>query len=186
MIHQLDCCRCRKPWYVTDAQLAEYDRTSTVVLCDMCYMSDMRLVLYPDPILSTSMPLLAFPDEAEIEAFINLFNTFPNGAGIAANQLNIRNRYFVFRTASGSEPVFAYDPEITRATTHKVKSREGCLSIPDFFVDRMRSRKITVSYTDADNKRQTGVQLQGFPAFVFQHELDHLNGITIKDKQPAD
>ena len=58
---------------------------------------------------------------------------------------------------------------------------EGCLSFPDQFVNVSRPDKIDVIYEDEEGKEHK-IKLQGFPSRVFQHELDHLNGINFLER----
>ena len=58
---------------------------------------------------------------------------------------------------------------------------EGCLSVPGLRGYVERPQKIKVEFTDLDLKKQT-LELDGFLATVFQHELDHLSGTLYIDK----
>jgi len=93
--------------------------------------------------------------------------------GIAANQIGETGRVFILDTEDGLHvyinPVVHSQDTVTM-TIHK----EGCLSFPGEVVETMRSSSITVS--DALDKHPR--KLYGLTAIAFQHELDHLDGIT--------
>lgn len=59
---------------------------------------------------------------------------------------------------------------------------EGCLSLPDIATLVRRSRRITVAWTDVDGTERRAL-LEGLPAVVFQHELDHLDGVVQTDRE---
>jgi peptide deformylase len=100
------------------------------------------------------------------------------GIGMAANQVGLPYRVFVM----GAEKVgFAcFNPEILEATGEETYE-EGCLSFPGLFIKILRAATIKVRYTDMNGveKEET---FSGLTARIFQHELDHLNGITYTTK----
>jgi peptide deformylase len=59
--------------------------------------------------------------------------------------------------------------------------QEGCLSIPNVFLDVKRSESIELSYKDETGRMQTRT-FTGFIARVIQHEMDHLNGVLFVDR----
>ena len=85
------------------------------------------------------------------------------------------------------EGVAYINPKITRHTNQIVKREEGCLSYPDdgIIENVQRWNKIEVQY-ELDNgfgtTRTVVESLQGLAAQIFQHEIDHLNAVTIKER----
>ena len=63
----------------------------------------------------------------------------------------------------------------------KLKSREGCLSVPDFTGNVIRKNKIEVEYTDITGNKQL-LKTFGFESICIQHEIDHLDGFVFLDK----
>jgi len=61
---------------------------------------------------------------------------------------------------------------------------EGCLSIPEFRAEITRSKYVKVQYLDENGKEQI-LEDDGFLAIVLQHEIDHLNGVTMLDHVSA-
>lgn len=102
-----------------------------------------------------------------------------DGVGIAAPQVGLAKRIIVVKTKTGPEVLV--NPKIFSASLRLVESEEGCLSVPDVFgiVKRHKSVKIR-----ALNRQGEKVQLKasGFEAIIFQHEIDHLDGILFIDK----
>lgn len=112
-----------------------------------------------------------------------------NGVGIAAPQVAQSDRLFIvasrpnprYPNAPEMEPTAMINPHILAHSDEAVKGWEGCLSIPGIrgFVPRYRT--IEVEYTGRDG-RQYKQELTDFVARIFQHELDHLNGIVFLDR----
>ena len=71
------------------------------------------------------------------------------------------------------------NPEIV-AREGEVFEEEGCLSVPGYYAKVPRSEKITVRYRNLDGGEEE-LTTEGFQAIVFQHELDHLDGILFVD-----
>lgn len=102
------------------------------------------------------------------------------GYGLAANQIGENLRLFVMDanwdpddTASRSHTVIL-NPKVV-ATGNLVNIEEGCLSIPGAFVRNERYNNLKLTYTNMDGERVTE-ELEGLPAHVVQHEMEHLDG----------
>lgn len=105
------------------------------------------------------------------------------GVGIAAPQIGInRNIIFVQRFDKKDEPFEVYlNPKIVWRSKLIRKGVEGCLSIPDIREDVYRNYVIEVEYlTKRGEKRNE--KIEGFTAVIFQHEIDHLNGVLFTDR----
>lgn len=105
------------------------------------------------------------------------------GLGMSAIQLGIAKRIFVMRQKSG-EIVTIINPVITEQDADVVMNVEGCFSIPlppGVGVNVARSTKISVQY-DTETGEHVSTQLVGMEARIFQHELDHLEGNLMIDK----
>ena len=105
------------------------------------------------------------------------------GVGIAAPQVGIlKNIIWVQRFDKEDFPFEVYlNPVITAYSEEKQPCREGCLSIPNRRdTTYTRSETITISYDQMDNQHVTE-KVSGFTAVIFQHEIDHLNGILYLD-----
>ena len=116
-----------------------------------------------------------------------------NGVGLAAPQVGRNERVcvidippdaedkeFIEANASVTMPLVMINPEIL-STEKTLRRSEGCLSFPSFYVDITRARTVTFSYTDINGERKTATA-SGLLARAVQHEIDHLNGITLPDR----
>ncbi len=106
------------------------------------------------------------------------------GVGLAANQLGQDLSIFVIDpkvALAGKVPEAYFNPEITEYSDETDDVEEGCLSIPGFYVEIPRSKKIKFKAIDETGKK-IKFKARGFLARILQHETDHLNGATIKDR----
>lgn len=126
------------------------------------------------------------------EFITNLITTMraQNGVGIAAPQVGIKKRVFIMEVADNSrypnkKPLqlcVAINPEIEILDLNDlVDSWEGCLSIPGVRGCLKRYNQIKLKATDTKGK-PFEIALEGFPAIIAQHELDHLNGVLFIDR----
>lgn len=107
-----------------------------------------------------------------------------NGVGLAANQIGKDLSIFVIdkKTADAFKAPEAYfNPEVTEYSPETEDMEEGCLSIPGFYGEIKRSKKIMFKALDEQGKK-IKFKAKGFLARVLQHETDHLNGITIRNR----
>ncbi len=107
--------------------------------------------------------------------------TEENGIGIAAPQVGVHERVIVVDTGNGAHAFF--NPEITERSFKMVDSEEGCLSVPGVWGIVKRHRSVTVKALDETGADVT-MKLDGLQAIVFQHEIDHLDGILFIDREP--
>jgi peptide deformylase len=102
--------------------------------------------------------------------------------GLSASQLGIMTRAFVIGNFSDRKSIIGvFNPIIIDYDEEKVVYEEGCVSFPGMFIKIKRARGIKVRYSGWDG--DTGsARYEGFTARVFQHEYDHLNGITFQQR----
>lgn len=100
------------------------------------------------------------------------------GVGLAGPQIFVSQRLFVYDIGEGPEALI--NPEILTAEGQEVGS-EGCLSIPRLHGDVARATKISVSGINRMGRR-VHIEAEDFLARVFQHEIDHLNGVLFTDR----
>ncbi len=105
------------------------------------------------------------------------------GVGIAAPQLGINKKLiWVQRFDKEGAPFeFYVNPQITWQSVLYRKGREGCLSIPDISGNVLRHYTIGLSYQQRDGTFKNEI-VEGFTAVIFQHEIDHLNGILFTQR----
>ena len=112
-----------------------------------------------------------------------------DGVGIAAPQVFSGVRAMIvaprpnarYPDAAEFPPIVAFNPEIAEASAEMEKDWEGCLSVPGLRGLVPRHRRIAAAWRDADGARREA-ELWDFAARVFQHELDHLNGVLFLDR----
>jgi len=98
------------------------------------------------------------------------------GIGLAANQVGLREQVFVMEVAGVRRNVF--NPSIKEFSEQTAVEEEGCLSYPDRTAPVHRSTSVTVQYFNASGEIKEEL-LHGLAARCFQHEYDHLFGITM-------
>ncbi len=134
--------------------------------------------------------LEVFPEEKYLDLVENLFDSLDKkeGVGLAAPQIGILKRMFVIAVPinEDKEDKIQYfkkayiNPAIIDKSNTEIYYNEGCLSIPGIYEDVLRPESINVSYFDSDFN-YFEEELDGIVARVFQHELDHLNGVLFID-----
>lgn len=103
------------------------------------------------------------------------------GIGLAAPQVGVSRRLIVICDAEKEHAVYAVaNPKIVKRDGERI-SAEGCLSVPKLIGDVKRALKISVRGKDLDGK-PFFQEAEGLLARVYQHEIDHLNGILILDR----
>jgi peptide deformylase len=112
-----------------------------------------------------------------------------DGVGIAAPQVGLNRRVVaVMRFDKPGEPFEVYaNIKITRRSESKAIGGEGCLSVPDMHGDVERSEEVEIEYVDMEQLRKGNFimkkeTINGFTAVIFQHEVDHLEGIIYTDR----
>jgi len=100
------------------------------------------------------------------------------GIGLSANQVGLEWRMFIANYRNKFYAIF--DPVISKHSVEKETLEEGCLSIPETFVEVPRYLWITLEGLDQNGKK-IKIRTSGIMARIFQHELDHLNGKLITD-----
>lgn len=106
------------------------------------------------------------------------------GVGLSANQIGLDLKFFVVEMPQENKsPKFyaVFNPEIIKSSKEKDVMEEGCLSVPEVSGLVERPEKITLVGQDK-NAKKIKIKAWGLLARIFQHEIDHLNGILFIDK----
>lgn len=101
-----------------------------------------------------------------------------NALGVAANQVG--NPYRIFAMRGSPENFVCFNPKIIQPSDMQVLLEEGCLSYPGLLVKIKRPQHIRVRFATPNGDTITR-QFTGMSARVFQHEMDHLDGIRFYD-----
>ena len=107
-----------------------------------------------------------------------------NGLGLAANQIGITKRFFAIGHESFDrfqKPVIIWNPRLIKTSEEKVIDVEGCLSFTGIWLKVERPKTCEVEYETTQGTKQTA-RLDGMESKCFQHELDHLEGITFNKR----
>lgn len=143
-------------------------------------MTILPIKIYGSPVLrQKSEPIEKITDDL-IDMIGDMKKSlfYHQGIGLAANQIGIARRVFL-ADGGGGLRVFI-NPKIIEADGDSV-GEEGCLSLPEIYVDVSRKRSLLVEYIDEDEKI-VRMEADGLWARVIQHEYDHIEGIMISDR----
>ncbi len=102
-----------------------------------------------------------------------------NGVGIAAPQIGVHDRVIIVE--NDGIPTAYINPRITERSFRMIESEEGCLSVPGCWGIVKRHRSVTVNAI-VENGGAVVIKAQGLLATIFQHEIDHLDGILFIDR----
>lgn len=147
----------------------------------------LEIITYPDPRLRMkSAPVEVVDDEIRklMDDMVDMLFKVP-ASGYAAPQFGILKRVIVVYDGHKNDKgrIFKMaNPEIIWASEHTNFIDEGCMSLPWGRVEIERPAEVRVRYLDEHNKiRETDIEFD-YPARVFQHEIDHLDGILSIDR----
>ena len=143
----------------------------------------LDIVYWPDPVLTRPASPVGSVDE-ELRSVVAAMRRVMfrlKGVGLAAPQVGVGRRVMLVcpSGAPGDEEVVV-DPEILERHG-EVEGDEGCLSLPGLYGPVVRAERIRVRYRDLDGRLHER-DLEDFPARVFQHEHDHLEGVMFPDR----
>jgi peptide deformylase len=150
----------------------------------------MRLVRqYPDPALRVAATAVSEVDEdvrSLVERMADIMRR-SHGVGLAAPQIGVLRRVFVYRTGA-DDPVRALiNPELSVRSDETEVDTEGCLSLLGGEVTVPVERHERVGARGLDEAGEpVEVEAEGLEARVIQHELDHLDGVLILDRTTKD
>jgi peptide deformylase len=155
-------------------------------------MAVLDIVLEGDPRLRQKAVKIRQVDGSIRKLADDMYETIPaaEGVAVAAPQVGVTRRLIVIRFTErdeddeedeGTEVTYRLaNPEVIRGHGNQV-GLEGCLSIPGWVGEVPRFETITVKAVDMDNKA-VRIKASGYLARVFQHEIDHLDGILFTDR----
>lgn len=150
-------------------------------------MSLIEIVTYPAEVLTKTARKVGRGDIERVRKLVHdMAETMIEGEGIglAANQVDELLRVIVVRDLEADEVHYYLNPTITKGHGEEL-GEEGCLSFPGLAGLIPRYEQVTVKFQDLDLKIYK-IELEGLPARTVQHEIDHLNGITIKDRSTVE
>jgi peptide deformylase len=141
----------------------------------------LPLIGAPNPILRQKARAVEIPpSSALLELAQGMFEAMAHyrGIGLAAPQVGQSLRLIVIDTASG--PTAYLNPEVLKSSWRKTNFEEGCLSLPGVYGVVRRPARVLAAYVDLQGSSHEE-WMEGLQARVFQHEVDHVNGILFTD-----
>lgn len=153
-------------------------------------MAVYPIIIAPNPILNqVSKPVMVVDDEVRkiVDDMKESLNA-ASGAGLAAIQIGIPKRILILDISSyvpeNKGLYVMINPEITYISDDTWEAKEGCLSFPIERIPTTRPENIKVKFLDYNGNEQH-LQASGWFARGIQHEMDHLNGITLLEHVPS-
>ncbi|MDC3061780.1 peptide deformylase [Candidatus Pelagibacter sp.] len=148
-------------------------------------MSVKDIITVPNDILKKISEPIVNVGVNEKKLINDLFETMYNskGIGLAAVQVGILKRVLVIDVSSKDEkknPMSFINPVIKNLSDETSVYEEGCLSIPETFIEIERPKICVVEYIDLDGKKKT-IKCEGLLSTCLQHEINHLDGKLIID-----
>jgi len=148
-------------------------------------MSIKNIITVPDEILKKISDPIEKVGFNEKKLVNDLFETMydSNGIGLAAVQVGILKRILVIDISNKDEkknPLSLINPVIKKVSNETSIYEEGCLSIPDTFIEIERPKICEVEYIDIDGKIKS-LKCDGLLSTCIQHEINHLDGKLIID-----
>jgi peptide deformylase len=148
-------------------------------------MSIKPIITVPDEVLKKISDPLEMVGESEKKLAKDLLETMydSKGIGLAAVQVGVLKRILVIDVSSKEEkknPLCFINPIIKKISDETSIYEEGCLSIPDTFIEIERPKICEVEYVDLDGKLKN-IKCDGLLSTCLQHEINHLDGKLIID-----
>lgn len=152
-------------------------------------MSIREITIFPDEVLrKEAETVIDFNHDLKIlvDDMIETMREAP-GVGLAAPQVGVSKRVVVIEFGHEDDETIPkqlfvlINPEIVKKSREMVKGVEGCLSVPGLVGEVERARVVTVKAQDQEGA-QIKFRAQGWLARIFQHEIDHINGILYTDR----
>ena len=148
-------------------------------------MTIKPIITVPNEVLKKISDPIEKVGESEKKLVNDLFETMynSNGIGLAAVQVGILKRILVIDVSTKEEeknPLSFINPVIKKISDETSVYEEGCLSIPDTFIEIERPKICEVEYIDLDGKLKN-IKCDGLLSTCIQHEINHLDGKLIID-----
>ena len=161
-------------------QVREEERDAREEATRLAALAQIRQ--YPDPVLRMQAREVETFDR-DLERLVERMKRLMKdayGLGLAGNQVGVLRRVFVFQPEE-DEVRALVNPRVASRSDETETDEEGCLSIQRVRVPVERALTIEVQAQDEAGE-DVRVALEGLPARVVQHELDHLDGVLILDR----
>jgi peptide deformylase len=142
--------------------------------------------VFGDPVLKRPTAEVTDIDGNLVKLVDAMYDTMHDapGVGLAAPQVGVQKRFFVYETPDDDEPRVLLNPHVVE-TAGEWAYEEGCLSLPGLAFEIVRPKVVTVRGLDLDGNEVVieGDELLGR---IFLHEIDHLDGVLMLDRLDRD
>ncbi len=148
----------------------------------------LEILKYPEAQLFEQSVAVSEVDGALQNQINQMFETLymSDGLGLAAPQVGCLQSFFIYdlsrrddEAKHGAGPIVLLNPEIIESEGEELAD-EGCLSIPGYFEKVRRAYRVQLKAQDREGK-DIRIEAEGLAARLFQHEIDHLNGVLMLD-----
>ncbi|MFH1181147.1 MAG: peptide deformylase [bacterium] len=136
-----------------------------------------KILKYPNPILKKKSGEVKEINEEIKKLSQDMLEALrqAQGVGLAAPQISELKRIIIVKDRA------FINPEIVKKTKEKALAEEGCLCFPGIYLKVKRAKGVEIKALDLEG-REIKIKAVGLLARVFQHEIDHLNGVLIIDR----
>ncbi len=143
-------------------------------------MALLRIRTFGDPVLRQRAREVEEVTDIHRRLIADMIDTMRDapGVGLAATQIGVLERIFVWEVDEEHGAVI--NPVVVEESDEEVLGEEGCLSLPGLTYDVTRRAHVTVEGLDA-NGAPIRIEAPEFMSRVFQHEIDHLDGVLFID-----
>jgi peptide deformylase len=148
-------------------------------------LSLLPIRIFPDPVLRERAEEVAEITQTHRRLAHDMLETMREapGVGLAATQVGVLERIFVWEVDDAYGVVV--NPRIASSSDDEVEAEEGCLSLPGLAYEVVRPARVRVEGLDLDGETLS-FEADDLLARVFQHEIDHLDGVLFIDRLAAD
>jgi peptide deformylase len=150
-------------------------------------MTAHEIRIYGDPVLKSVASEVTDIDGRIVtlaDEMLDVMYDAP-GIGLAANQIGIQKKIFVWDLGDDAGPQTIVNPVIAEYGDDEWLYDEACLSIPGLYVEMLRPKTIHVKGIDLDGN-EVAFDADELLARLFQHEVDHLNGVVMFERMTPD
>ncbi len=168
------------------ARNAEKKKASIAVSKEPLESPPLKIFTLGDQVLRKDARRVSKVDESTRDIIKNMLKSMysAKGIGLAAPQVGIHEQILVIDLEIDNPttpPLVLINPEIIASSATLDTYEEGCLSIPEVYMDVIRPSNIKLSYRD-EMGRPKKMNADGLMARCIQHEIDHLNGVLFVDR----
>ena len=149
-------------------------------------MAPYAIRLFGDPVLKQRATEITDIDGSLARLADDMINTMYEapGLGLAAPQVGVQKRLFVYDVQDETGPKVLVNPVVSESRGEWVYE-EGCLSVPGLSWEIVRPKEVHLTGVDLDGN-EVSIEADELLARLFQHELDHLDGVLLLDRLEKD